>query len=111
MSYGVRALFEPLRSLAFGGIGAAYAAIGTPLARPARLVKIDNLTNASLLFSIDGSTDHTIIPGYSFFLMDIATNQEDTQGFDIAKGTIFYVKRSGTPTEGAVYVTVMVGNN
>lgn len=111
MAYGVRAIFDPLRSLAFGSIGASYAAIGTALTRPARLIKIDNLTDATLLFSIDGTSDHTVIPANGFLLLDIATNQEDTQGFEIATGTSFYVKESGTPTSGSVYVTVVVGYN
>ena len=111
MAYGVRAIFEPLRSLGFGSIGASYAAIGTAITKPARLIKIDNLTDAALLFSIDGTDDHTIIPGNGFLLLDIATNKEDTQGFELATGTTFYVKNSGTPTLGSVYVTVITGYN
>jgi len=111
MAYGVRAIFEPLRSLAFGSIGASYTAIGTALLGPARIFKIDNLTNAALLFSIDGATDHTIVPANGFLLVDVATNKEDTQGFEIATGTTFYVKESGVPTDGSVYVTVIKGYN
>ena len=42
MSQGVRAIFEPLRSLGFASITASYVAIGTPLANQARIFKIDN---------------------------------------------------------------------
>ena len=110
MGQAVRLQAETLRSLAFGSIGAAYTAIGTATSLPAHLIQVQNLTDAVLLFSIDGVNDHFVLPASGFILLDITTNKTETQGFFLKQGTTFYVKESGTPTTGSVYVSVFTGN-
>ena len=73
MGQAVRLQAETLRSLAFGSIGASYTAIGTATAMPAHIIKVDNLTDAVLLFSIDGTNDHFVLPANGFILLDITT--------------------------------------
>ena len=98
---------DPVRSLAYSSIGATYTAIGTMITVIGpRIYFIQNLTNATLMFSYDGVNDHFPLPANGFRLLDICTNQIDTQGFFLSAGTQFYVKEIGTPTSGSVYLTV-----
>ncbi len=105
-----RAYFEALRSLAFGSISGSYAALGTKLLNPARIIKIVNTTDADVLISVDGTADHDIVPAGGFFLYDLTTNHAgNLQGFYFPQGTQFYVKQVSAPTSGSVYLTVVYG--
>lgn len=107
----IRVAFEALRTLAFGSISTSYAAIGTPLTAPCRIVKIFNGTNLMLRISLDGTTDHDAIPPSTGQVYDITGNREDDGGFFIATGTQFYAKtETGTPSSGNVYLTVIGAN-
>ncbi len=108
MAFKTKLRLDPIRSLAFGSIGAAYNAVGTSLADPARLIVFNNLTDASVFFSLDGITDHLILPPNGFKLFDITMNKVHEDGFFIAEGTVIYVKQvSGAPTNGSVYIEVI----
>lgn len=110
MSLGIRLRFEPVRSLAFGSIGAAYMGIGTALDHPARQIFIQNLTDETLMFSFNGVDDHFPLPSNGFFLDDITSNKTQNTGFFLAEGERLYVKEVGTPTSGSVYFTVIYGS-
>lgn len=105
----VRAGFETLRSLAFGSISGTYAAVGSALANPARIVHVYNGTDADMFFSIDGTNNHFIVPSGGFILFDFTTNKSIDPGLFISQGTIFYVKQVTAPTSGSVYVAVVYG--
>lgn len=106
----IRLLAETLRTLAFGSISGTYAGIGTALLHPARLIYIVNQTDVLLTFSFDGVNDHFVIPANSYILIDITSNMTLTGGaFALAQGTRIYVK--GSPTMGAVYLSVFYGAN
>lgn len=108
MAFGTRVNFEPIREQAFGSIGASYAAIGTATVDHARLVSISNSTDADVYISLDGTTNMLRVASNSFKLFDLTTNKVSDDGFFIAEGTIFYVKRvSGAPTSGTVWIEVM----
>ena len=109
MPYGIRALFEPIRSRAAGDIDAGYQAIGTALTQPIRILVVNNLTDESLLFSTNGTDDHFVLPANGFLLLDISSDNTPEQAFFISKGTIFYVKQLGVATTGSVYVTAVYG--
>lgn len=102
----IRALFEPLRSLAAGGIGAAYMGIGTAFENPVRVIFIQNLTDQTVMFSFDGVDDHLPLPSNGFFLLDVTANKS-INNFNIAEGDRVYVKQLGVPTTGSVYVTIV----
>lgn len=102
--------FEELRSLAFGGIGAAYAAVGDAFENPIRLIHINNMTDQGLLISFDGATDHAFLPPRGFAVYDYAANKDNGQTFFEQKtGAGVWVKREGavSPAFGTVYVTAM----
>ena len=105
----VRMIAEPIRTLAFGSIDPAYMGIGTALENPSRLLFIQNLTNATLMFSFDGIDDHVILPANSNFVFDVTTNQAQTLGTYFSAGTRVYVKEVGLPSSGAVYVSTFYG--
>lgn len=98
---------EPIRSLAFGSIGASYAAVGTGLEFPAREFLINNLTDADLMFSFNGVNDHFVLASRSAWINDCCANQVGTEGFFLRRTNVLYVKRIGTPTSGSVYLSVI----
>ncbi len=104
----VRAQFEILRTIAFGDISGVYAGIGTAFSNPCRTLYIVNATDGLLTFSDDGVNDKFVIAASTSLIIDIGSNKASTGGcLDIAQGTRIYVK--GTPTSGAVYLTVIYG--
>lgn len=107
----VRMLAETIRSLGFASISNAYMGIGTPLVYPSRLLFIQNLTDAQLMFSVDGVNDHFTLPGSSNFVFDITTNQQQESGIYFSVGTRFYVKEVGIPSSGTVYISSFYGSN
>lgn len=110
MSNTQTATFDGLRSLANGSISASYAAVGTKLAYPARLLVITNGTNADVLISTDGSSDMLYLAQNSFKLFDLGTNRLNVdQMFVIPAGTQFYVKQVSAPSSGSVYIEVIYG--
>ena len=109
MAEGQRFQAEPLRSLAFGAIGVNYAPIGLALSHPSRLMLIQNLTDATLMFSIDGLLDHFVLPANGYIVNDITANKVTDDGFFLAVGQRLYVKQIGVPTSGAVYFSVFHG--
>lgn len=108
MAYGRRVEFEAVREVAFGGIGAAYAALGTALTDNARIVAITNTTDAEVYISFDGTTNHLRVAASSFKLLDLTTNKVRDDGYFLARGTIIYQMRvAGAPTVGALWVEII----
>lgn len=108
-----RVYFDTLRTLAFGGISASYAAVGAALDVNPRIICITNDTNAGMIFS-DDDTDSSgkwYLPAGTFKLFDLTTNQVQGKddSFVIAKGTIIYVKQASAPSSGGVYVEYVYG--
>src|SRR5216684_1544781 len=110
MSFAIKLVPDTLRSSAFGAIGIGYTAIGTVFLHPMRIVSIKNLTNANLLFSFDGVNDHEVVPAEAGIVWDFCTNRVSTAGAFISVGTTIYVKQSGAPTVGSVYVSCFYGD-
>lgn len=109
MSLAVRLFPEPVRSLAFGSIIAGYTAIGTPFINPSRVFFLQNLTDATLMFSFDGVNDNFPLPASGYILIDVTTNKTVSVGCFFAQGTVIYVKRIGIPTSGSVYLSTFYG--
>jgi len=105
----IRALFEPIRSVAFGGISGTYAAVGTPLAFPAHAFRIINNTDGDMFFSLDGVDNHLFVPASSFVLYDISANHDFGASFYISAQTQFYVKQSTAASKNAVYIETIYG--
>lgn len=102
---GTRILWEPQRSIAFGGISGTYAAIGTAFTKPGNFVMFVNATNADVQISLDGVHDTFPLLARSSFVFDVASDKVVERGLFIAIGTTIYVKTLGSPTAGSVYIT------
>jgi hypothetical protein len=103
--------FDTLRSLAFGGISAVYAPVGTPLTVEARIICFTNKTAGDMIFSTDNTNvaGQIFVPAGAFKLYDLTANlvpgKDDS--FVLAIGTQFYVKQSTAPASGAVYIELV----
>lgn len=105
---GVIAKAETLRSLAFGSISGTYAAVGTGFIAPVSIIQLQNLTDTSMYFSMDGVNDHFILPTNSALVLDVTGNHAaDDTGLYFAKGCIVYVKQVSAPSSGSVYVSTI----
>lgn len=101
---------DPIRTVAFGAISGTYAAAGTPLTQPVRLICFTNNTNGDVFVSTDGVTDMLFIAAGSFKLFDICTNRFNLQQYWVFPiHTQFYVKQSTAPTSGAFYIECLWG--
>lgn len=105
----VRILPEAVRTLAAAEVVAGYTAIGTALANPSRILIFQNLTDESVMFSWNGTTDHFALAAGGQFVLDITTNSSTSGAFNASAGTTFYANRIGTPTTGSVYVSTFYG--
>jgi len=111
MSAKIKLRFEDVRSLGFASIGAAYVAVGSKTANPARMILIQNFTDESLMFSFDGVSDHIPVKGDSSILLDLSSNKTIDDGFFLPAGETLYVKEITTPTSGSVYFSVFYGED
>jgi len=100
-----RFLAKPIKSLASGSIVAGYTKIGTPFSDQIRVVYITNLTDAALMFSFTGNTNHIVLPAQGFILLDITANKVDSGGLFLPENTQMYVKQVAVPTTGSVYIS------
>lgn len=111
-SLAIRFKPEALRSLAFGSVGAGYTALGTPMDNPVISFCIDNDTDANIIVSFDGSTDHMFIAANGYKLYDVQANHGKGLAMALAQETQVYVKReSSAPTSGNVYLTIFYASN
>jgi hypothetical protein len=107
MPNSTRMLWQPLRSAAFGAIGAAYAQVGNPFDFPLRIIDVTNLTNANILISFDGVNDHMIVPAASGKVRDICAARDggDLSTAQVAQNTQVWAKReNAAPTSGTLYI-------
>jgi len=106
------AVLDNLRTLAFGSISGNYAAVGTPISSPARLICFTNDTDADMFFSDDGVNNKLFVAKGSYKLFDITTNRDAYDSYmALRAGTQFYVKQSSAPGSGAVYIEVIYGES
>lgn len=104
MSLSRRMRAETMRSIAFGSIGAGFTAIGSSYSHPISKIFINNVTDADLIFSHDGTNNHFYLPTEGMLVLDISYDGADRVFF--SQGESLYVKQSGVPSTGGVYVTV-----
>ena len=103
---------ETIRSLAFGSISGTYAAVGTALANPSRILIIQNFTDQQMFFSFDGTNNHLTLPSGGQIVLDFTANKTVTGGAAyLREGLIVYVKQVSAPGSGSVYVSTFYGTN
>jgi hypothetical protein len=103
------ARLDSLRSLAFGGISGAYAAVGSPTTVLTRIICFTNNTAGDMLFTNDNTTDQFFVAAGSFKLIDIQANMnaqfDDKYVFPV--GMQWYVKQLTAPVSGSVYIEII----
>ncbi len=85
-----KANFEAARTVAFGSVGAAYAALGAVLAFDSAILLITNTLDNPIWISFDGINDHIYLPAATGLLHDILAGK-----MEIYKGTQIYIKHAG----------------
>lgn len=110
---GVRTASETMRTLAFGAVGAAFTAIGTPITNASRMLKIDNFTDQTLNFSDDGVNTKFQLTTMTSLFLNITTNRSDVGGvYCYAAHTQFWVLAPGSaPGSGQVNVSTWYAYN
>jgi hypothetical protein len=98
--------FGILSSLDSSTLTGTFQILGSPLAFPARIVKITNTSNVGATISVDGVTSIDFVPATSFVLYDCGTNRGNgAPSMDIQEGTQFYAK--GSAGTGLIYLTYL----
>lgn len=110
MNYNLvgRLAFEPQRSLAFGGISAVYAKVGTPFANPIKILVLQNQTNVAVTFSLDGINDTITLASNSSIILEVAANRTTKNSFFIGQGTQVWVNGTAA-TSGSVFISAFYG--
>ena len=110
MSLAIRLVPETVRTLGFAAIGAGFIGIGTTMIRPIRILVLQNITDAILMFSFDGINDHLPLAANTYMILDITANKTISQGFFLAEGQRIYCRHMGVaPTTGSTYLTTFYG--
>lgn len=106
---GQNVALEILRTVAFGAISNTYALIGTSFSNPARMIMIDNLTDADMYISDDGINDKFILASRSGRVFDWGSNRvAKCEQLEQKAGTRLYVRAISTlPLSGNVGLTVV----
>ena len=86
----IKAEWEAVRTVAFGSVGAPYAALGDPLANAATVLHIRSTLNKDVYLSFDGSTDHIYVGAGDLVVYDIGTNRYGSGKLVVSKGTQIY---------------------
>ncbi len=109
LASSIRVRYEPLRSILFSTITSSYQSVGLPFANPVRILKVTNVTNQSILISLNGIDDHDIVAANGFFLYDYSSNKANAGGLlEQPQGDRIYARaQSSLPTIGSLYVTVV----
>lgn len=108
MAYGTNAKFEPVREIAFGSIGAAYATIGTPTTNHVRFIRLVNGTDAEVYISTDGVTDHLRLRVNESIPINLSSNKVREDGLFLSAFTQFYAKDvAAATTTGSVWIEVV----
>ncbi len=104
-----RAFFEPIKTLGFAGISAAYANVGAVTTHPVRAFCVSNDTEGNLYFTTDTGQDEMYLAAGSFRLYDLQANiNKKDDKFVLEVGTQFSVKQITAPVSGNVYVECIV---
>lgn len=103
----IKFLWENLRSLAFGSIGASYVQAGTNFTNPIVQLVLYNGTNQDVFISNDGINDKHYLPSGVSYVIDICANKVSSEGLYPPEYSGIFVKQGpgGAPTSGSVYVT------
>lgn len=103
-----KAIFEPIRSVAFGSITAAFLALGTPTVVSGRSVILNNLTNGIIQISLDGTNVHLQVGAGQAKALLVTGQGYSNRRLYLPQGTQFYVRYVGAaPGTQSFWIEVM----
>ena len=105
MGYTSRMAYGPRGSVSSAALTGTYQVLGSPLTDAASIVKIVNTGTTDVDISIDGTTDHDIVPAGGFFLYDVTSDSPGNTPEFMPDGTRFFVK--GTAGTGTIYLVYL----
>ena len=119
MSNSIVMDFELLKTINFAAIQNGYNPItdvngNAYFLNPCRMLLVNNMTNAPLMFSNDGVNDKFSVPANTSIIFDLCTNKTVEQGAFVPERTRLFVKTryAGTfPTSGDVDVSSIFGED
>jgi hypothetical protein len=101
---------DTARIVASASVTGSFAAVGAALTRPARIVRIVNLTDQPIYWSVDGANPAGAVDKASSVTLDLCANQALGAGAFFAAGTIFSVRAPfATPSAGSAVVIEVYG--
>lgn len=108
----IKAKWEALRTVAFGSVGASYAALGSALSNESVVIYIRSTLNKDAYISFDGSTDHIYVGSGDLVVYDLGANRYADARLVVPKGTQIYQKRGpgGASSSGSLFVSVVYGS-
>lgn len=97
--------YAPMQSIDSTTFTGSFIPIGTATNPAARIFKIVNDSNVTVIISTDGITPHDVLPSTTFVLYDIGTNRGNSASETVLAPTQFYASASaGT---GLLYIITL----
>lgn len=101
-----RAEFEELRELPYSSLSSSFMSVGDPFDEPVEVLLLQNSTDVTVYISVDGIKKNWVLTKNSQAIIDVGAT-----GKVFERGTNVYTKiKSGTPTEGDVYVGALAAS-
>lgn len=98
----------PMATFNSATLSGSFQAIGSALPDEARIVKMVNSSTVPVVISLNGSTNHDVLPAGGFFLYDVGTNRGNSSPLMcLQKGTQFYI--NGSAGVGSIYLVAWFG--
>lgn len=96
---------EPARIILSANITANFVAVGPPLKRQSRIIRIVNLTDQPIYYSVDGTNPAGAVDKASTATIDLCAAQALSAGAVLAARTQFYVRAPfSLPSAGSAVV-------
>jgi hypothetical protein len=107
----IRATIDTLRSRDSATFTGAYQTLGAKFAHQARIIRITNNSNVLITISLDAINDMEVLPANSYITIDLASNRETGNSWELPANTQVYVKgAAGGANAGLVYLSVYYAN-
>lgn len=93
---------EPMYSLDHSTLSSSFTLVGQ-IQNPAQLFLVQNLTNATVDFSMDGTNTHFQLPANGYIVLDVGTNRTVNRPLSFSALTALFAK--GSAAAGQVNLT------
>ena len=103
-----KVMFDPIRTEAFGAISNAFTALGTALEGPASAILFNNLTDAIIQISFNGTDVHMQLSATNSNGINFTDGGYSNSPLYMAANTQIYVRYIGAaPTVQSFWIEVM----